>query len=70
MSGMLKLTIPEGTQPGKSLRLRGKGMPVYGKADQYGDLYVKIEVNLPTNLSSEERQLLERLRDLRQVKTV
>jgi curved DNA-binding protein len=70
MSGMLKLSIPEGTQPSRSLRLRGKGMPVYGKADQFGDLYVKIEVNLPTNLSAEERQLLEKLRDLRQAKTV
>ena len=70
MSGQLKLTIPAGTQPGKSLRLRGKGMPVYGKADQFGDLYVKIEVTLPTNLSPEERQLLEKLRDLRQAKAV
>ena len=70
MSGQLKLKIPAGTQPGKSLRLRGKGMPVYGKADQFGDLYVKIEVNLPTHLSAEERQLLEKLRDIRQAKAV
>ncbi|WP_162053839.1 DnaJ C-terminal domain-containing protein [Pontibacter pamirensis] len=70
MSGQLKLTIPKGTQAGKTLRLRGKGMPVYGKADQFGDLYVKIEVNLPTDLSAEERQLLEKLRDIRQAKAV
>lgn len=70
MSGMLKLNIPAGTQAGKTLRLRGKGMPVYGKADQFGDLYVKIEVNLPTHLTAEERQLLEKWRDLRQAKAV
>lgn len=70
MSGQLKLTIPAGTQAGKSLRLRGKGMPIYGKADQFGDLYVKIEVSLPTHLSAEERQLLEKLRDIRQAKAV
>ncbi|MCJ8163611.1 J domain-containing protein [Pontibacter sp. E15-1] len=70
MSGLLKLKIPAGSNPGKSLRLRGKGMPVYGKADQFGDLYVKIEVTMPTNLSAEEQQLLEKLRDLRQAKAV
>ena len=70
MSGQLKLTIPAGTQAGKSLRLRGKGMPLYGKADQFGDLYVKIEVSLPTHLSPEERQLLEKLRDIRHANAV
>lgn len=65
MSGKIKLKIPAGTQSGKSLRLRGKGMPHYGKPDQHGDLYVKINVVLPTDLSSEERSLLEKLRDLR-----
>ena len=65
MSGLLKLKIPSGTQNGKTLRLRGKGMPHYGKPDQHGDLYVKINVVLPTNLSTEERNLLEKLRDLR-----
>ncbi|GAB3526920.1 J domain-containing protein [Pontibacter brevis] len=70
MSGLLKLNIPAGTQAGKTLRLRGKGMPVYGKSDQFGDLYVKIEVNLPTDLSAEERQLFEKLRDMRQAKAV
>ncbi len=65
MSGKLKLKIPAGTQNGKTLRLRGKGMPQYGKADHYGNLYVKINVLLPTNLTSEERNLLEKLRDLR-----
>ncbi|OKL41609.1 DnaJ C-terminal domain-containing protein [Pontibacter flavimaris] len=68
MSGALKLKIPAGTQNGKTLRLRGKGMPRYGHASQHGDLYVRIEVTLPTSLSAEERDLLERLRDLRKAK--
>lgn len=69
LSGKLKLRIPEGTQNGKILRLKGKGMPVYGKPDQHGDLYVKIEVQLPVHLSAEERGLMERLRELHQRKT-
>lgn len=70
MSGLLKLKVPEGTQPNKSLRLRGKGMPVYGKPDQSGDFYVKIEVKMPAYISAEERQLLEQLRALRKEKAV
>lgn len=68
LAGQLKLRIPEGTQQGKALRLRGKGMPRYGKPDQYGDLYVKIEVMLPTNLTAEEKDLVQKLRDLRKAK--
>ncbi|EJF09847.1 molecular chaperone DnaJ [Pontibacter sp. BAB1700] len=69
LTGKIKLKIPAGTQNGKTLRLRGKGMPVYGKADQHGDLYVKIEVQLPVHLTEEERSLMERLRELHQRKT-
>ena len=69
MSGQLKLKIPAGTQNDKTLRLRGKGMPVYGKPDQHGDLYVKIHVKLPTSLSAEETELLQKLRDMQQAKT-
>ncbi|MBJ6117866.1 J domain-containing protein [Pontibacter sp. BT310] len=68
LTGQLKLKIPAGTQNDKTLRLRGKGMPVYGKPDQHGDLYVKIIVELPTHISDEERNLLEKLRDLQNAK--
>ncbi|RAU83195.1 DnaJ C-terminal domain-containing protein [Pontibacter arcticus] len=64
LDGQLKLKIPGGTQPGKTLRLRGKGMPVYGSAGQFGDLYVQIEVSLPTIVSQQEADLLLKLRDL------
>lgn len=69
LTGQLKLKIPAGTQPDKTLRLRGKGMPLYGKPDQHGDLYVKITITLPTHLSAEERDLLLKLKELQQPKT-
>jgi len=68
LSGQLKLRIPEGTQNGKTLRLRGKGMPLYGKPDQHGDLYVKIEVMLPVKLSTEEKDLVKKLQELQKAK--
>ncbi|MBC5773374.1 J domain-containing protein [Pontibacter sp. KCTC 32443] len=68
LTGQLKLKIPAGTQSDKSLRLKGKGMPVYGKPDQHGDLYVKITVTLPTHLSEEEKELFQKLREIHQAK--
>ena len=62
LSGKLIVTIPEGTQNGKQLRLRGKGMPVYGKS-VYGDLYVKLDVKMPERLSDRQKELVKRLRD-------
>lgn len=61
----VKVTIPAGTSSGKSIRLRGLGMPVQGKPDERGDLYVKVEVQLPKSLTDEEVALFEQLRDLR-----
>lgn len=65
MTGTVKMTIPKGTTSGKTLRLKGKGMPQYNKPNQYGDLLVKVEVQMPTNLSAEEIALFERLRAMR-----
>ncbi len=61
------LRIPPGTQNGKVFRLRGKGMPSL-KSDPRGDLLARVRVVLPTDLSPEERQLFERLRELREAK--
>jgi curved DNA-binding protein len=65
MSGQVKLTIPPETSNGTKFRLRGKGMPKLKNPDQYGDMYAVAEVVLPTNLKSEEVELLEQLQDLR-----
>ena len=59
------LTVPPETQNGTRFRLRGKGMPVLGRAGERGDLYAVVQVVLLQALSDEERQLFETLRDLR-----
>ena len=64
MTGEVVLTIPAGTQSGRSFRLRGKGMPRLRQPDQHGDLYAKVEVRLPTNLTPQQQELFEQLREL------
>lgn len=65
----LALTIPAGTQNGRVFRLRGQGMPKLKQPDQRGDLLAEIVVTLPTNLSDEEKRLVQRLRELRAGRT-
>jgi curved DNA-binding protein len=62
MAGKVVLSIPAGTQNGRTFRLRGKGMPRLRQPDQRGDLYVKAEVRLPTRLEPREKELFEELR--------
>ena len=59
----LKIKIDSGTQPGKTLRLRGKGLPpVPGYGYGRGDLVVNISVYVPKTLSRDEKQALEEFR--------
>ncbi len=60
----LKLSIPAGTQNGKTFRLKNKGMPKYQNENQFGDLYVKVEVQIPDKLSDKQKQLFEELKTL------
>jgi curved DNA-binding protein len=62
MSGQVKVKIDPGTQPGKTIRIRGKGMPVYGKTNQFGDLYVQLQVHIPEQLTDKQRELFEQLK--------
>lgn len=64
LSGSVNLKIPAGSQNGQSIRLKGKGMPKLHKSGEYGDLYARLDVRLPTKLSDKERELFEQLRDL------
>jgi molecular chaperone DnaJ len=64
LDGNLSLKIPPETQNGKLFRLGGKGMPRLGNAN-HGNMFAKVNVVLPTNLTEEERGLFERLRSLR-----
>jgi molecular chaperone DnaJ len=57
-----KITIEAGTQSGRIVRLRGKGLPAVDSYGQ-GDLLININVWTPKKLSKEERQLLEKLKD-------
>lgn len=66
MTRTVKMTIPKGTNTGKTLRLKGKGMPQYDKPNKFGDLLVKVNVVMPTDLSPEEIDLFERLRAMRE----
>ncbi len=61
----VKLTIPPETVNGSVFRLRGLGMPNLRNPDHRGDLYVIIDVQLPINLSEEEKELFEKLQGLR-----
>ncbi len=62
LKGRVVLTLPAGTQAGRTFRLAGQGMPML-KGTGYGDLYVRIKVVLPTHLSDEARRAAEAFLD-------
>lgn len=62
IDGKVELTIPEGTQSGAVLRIRGKGIPKL-RGNERGDEYVKIKVLTPKNLSSRQKKLLREFED-------
>ncbi|PQJ11423.1 molecular chaperone DnaJ [Flavipsychrobacter stenotrophus] len=64
LTGQVKVQIAAGTQATKTIRIKSKGMPVYGKAETFGDLYVTLKVLLPTNLADKQKELFEQLRAL------
>lgn len=59
MTGKVKLTIPPGTQPEQMFRVAGRGMPQLKNPNTRGDLFVRLKVEIPRYLSSEQRELLE-----------
>jgi curved DNA-binding protein len=61
LSGNVVLTIPAGTQPGKIFRLSGRGMPHLKNPNQFGDLFVKVNVKIPQNLTPRQRELFEEI---------
>ena len=64
----LRLKIPPTTQSGQVFRLKGHGMPKVGKADERGDLYATVDVQMPAQLSPEERKHYEALAELERQK--
>ena len=57
LDGKVKLTIPEGTQPGAVFRLRGKGIP-YLRGSGRGDQFVSVTIKVPKNLTGSQKELL------------
>jgi DnaJ-class molecular chaperone len=64
MTGTITARVPAGTSSGQSLRLRGKGMP-HVRGEGHGDLFAKVRVIVPKQLSERERELIEELKSLR-----
>jgi len=58
LDGKVKMKIPAGTQSGRIFRLKGKGIPdVHGRG--VGDELIKVDVQIPSNLNSQQRRLIE-----------
>lgn len=71
VDGDVDLKIPAGSQPGSTLVMAKKGVPFLGKSNVRGDQLVRVQVEIPKRLSSEERKLIEELSNLHDVtKTV
>jgi curved DNA-binding protein len=62
LGGNVTLTIPAGTQPGQTFRLKDRGLPVLRQANSFGNLFVKVKVELPRTLNKDQRELFEKLR--------
>ena len=65
LAGNVRVKIKPETQNGTTMRLKGKGFPVYRKKGHFGDLYVRINVLLPTKLTEKEKELIKELSKLR-----
>ena len=66
--GKAKIKIPSGTQSGKQFRLKGKGMP-YMRGSGTGDLYVQVNTEVPVSLNKEQKELLEKFREIENEKS-
>ena len=63
--GNFKIQIPKFSQNGKVLRMRNLGMPHYSNPSLFGDLYVKLKVKLPEELSAQELDLFKKLAEIK-----
>jgi len=61
--GDYKISIPGGTTPGKIFRLAGKGVPEFN-SDYRGDILVKVGVNVPSNLSPDQQEFIEKYKEI------
>jgi len=66
--GKAKIKIPSGTQSGKQFRLKSKGMP-YMRGSGNGDLYIQVNTEVPVFLNKEQKELLEKFREIENEKS-
>lgn len=59
----MNLKVKPETQNGTTVRLKGKGFPVYKKDGEFGDLFVTYDVKMPTNLTEKQKELFEQLKN-------
>ncbi|KAL7556460.1 hypothetical protein ACA910_021034 [Epithemia clementina (nom. ined.)] len=64
VDGDVTIKVPPGTQPGQVMRVKGNGAPRLGNPDSRGDHYVTMNVEIPKELSKEEQELIEKLKEL------
>ncbi|MFH1683800.1 MAG: DnaJ C-terminal domain-containing protein, partial [Candidatus Margulisiibacteriota bacterium] len=62
IDGEASLKIPPGTQPNTNFRIKGKGMPVLNRRER-GNLYVLVEVEIPSKLSKQQAELLKQYKN-------
>ena len=68
VDGEVTIKVPPGTQPEQVMRLKGNGAPVLGDANKRGDHYVTMKVEIPSKISNEEKELVEKLQELQEKK--
>ncbi|WPV02178.1 J domain-containing protein [Mucilaginibacter sp. cycad4] len=61
LNGKVKVKVKPETQNGTKVKLKGKGIPVYKKENEFGDLYLTYDIQTPTNLTEKQKQLFEEL---------
>jgi curved DNA-binding protein len=63
LKDQVSVRVPPGTDQGRQLRIRGRGLPI-GRTDRQGDLYVVINIELPRQITDEERELWKKLSEI------
>lgn len=64
LDGKVKLKVKPETQNGSKIKLKGKGLPVYKKEGEFGDLVITFQIKIPTNLTDKQKELFEQLSKL------
>jgi len=61
LTGKVKVKVAPETQNGTKVKLKGKGLPVYKKENEFGDLYLAYDIQIPTKLTDQQKKLFEQL---------